>query len=241
MKILITSGGTKVPIDAVRHIANMSSGNFGQKIAFECLKRDHEVFFLMAKGSKSPFSKKFDMNVEDEMPFLPREFEKWYNEHFCYLKKYREKQYSTFEDYQTILGESISTWKPDVVVLSAAVSDFGVDNYQNGKIRSGDSMTINLVALPKIISSIKKNFPSVKLVGFKMLVGSKEKQQIDAANKSIADNGCDLVIANDLNDIKANNHKLFLVKPNGLPFRCLTNPNDPNHLAKEVVKAIETL
>ena len=31
MKILITSGGTKIPIDLVRPITNMSRGTFGSK------------------------------------------------------------------------------------------------------------------------------------------------------------------------------------------------------------------
>ena len=33
MKILITSGGTKVSIDRVRSITNMSQGTFGSRIA----------------------------------------------------------------------------------------------------------------------------------------------------------------------------------------------------------------
>jgi phosphopantothenoylcysteine synthetase/decarboxylase len=33
MKILITSGGTKVPIDSVRHIGNFSTGRYGSEIA----------------------------------------------------------------------------------------------------------------------------------------------------------------------------------------------------------------
>jgi len=35
MKILITSGGTDVPIDDVRKISNMSSGKYGAEIATE--------------------------------------------------------------------------------------------------------------------------------------------------------------------------------------------------------------
>jgi phosphopantothenoylcysteine synthetase/decarboxylase len=43
MKILITSGGTKIPIDTVRDITNMSTGTFGTKIAEECLRKGHDV------------------------------------------------------------------------------------------------------------------------------------------------------------------------------------------------------
>ena len=44
MKVLITSGGTKVPIDTVRHIGNMSSGTFGAKIAFQLLELGHNEY-----------------------------------------------------------------------------------------------------------------------------------------------------------------------------------------------------
>ena len=37
MKILVTSGGTKIPIDRVRDITNMSTGTFGSKIAIELI------------------------------------------------------------------------------------------------------------------------------------------------------------------------------------------------------------
>ena len=55
MKILITSGGTKIKIDMVRSITNMSKGTFGSKIATEFLRYDNEhVTFLHAKDSKLP-------------------------------------------------------------------------------------------------------------------------------------------------------------------------------------------
>ena len=68
MKILITSGGTKIPIDRVRSIMNMSRGTFGSRIADaffnEGLKafrtgNEHgtpieKITFFMAKGSRKP-------------------------------------------------------------------------------------------------------------------------------------------------------------------------------------------
>ena len=61
MKILVTSGGTKIPIDRVRDITNMSKGTFGSKIATELLKLNQEVYFLKAKGSRSPFKVEIDL------------------------------------------------------------------------------------------------------------------------------------------------------------------------------------
>ena len=234
MKILITSGGTRIPIDRVRRIENMSTGNFGQKIAFECLKRNHQVLFLRARGSKSPFSKEFDLLDG----YSVGDFTKWYNERASFLQdvdSYREEEYFSFDSYKTLLESSVVNWNPDVVVLAAAVSDYGVANYYEGKIRTGDSMSINLVALPKLISTIKPMAPNVKLVGFKMLVDSTESSQIEAAKKSIKNNGCDLVVANDLTDIQNSYHKLILVKPDG------TEEIVRENLSERLVKVIETL
>ena len=41
MRILITSGGTKVMIDGVRHISNMSKGTFGSAICKSFLEKGH--------------------------------------------------------------------------------------------------------------------------------------------------------------------------------------------------------
>jgi phosphopantothenoylcysteine decarboxylase/phosphopantothenate--cysteine ligase len=48
MKILITSGGTKEPIDPVRYIGNRSSGKMGQALHAAALNAGHEVIFLDA-------------------------------------------------------------------------------------------------------------------------------------------------------------------------------------------------
>ena len=51
MKILITSGGTKVKIDQVRHIGNMSKGTFGSKIAEEFyIFKDDQKNYVYAKN-----------------------------------------------------------------------------------------------------------------------------------------------------------------------------------------------
>jgi len=66
MKVLITSGGTKVPIDKVRFITNMSSGTFGSRIALEALMTGNDVIFLHAEKSKTPFSGVVDVIDEPE-------------------------------------------------------------------------------------------------------------------------------------------------------------------------------
>ena len=234
MKILVTSGGTKIPIDKVRDITNMSKGTFGSKIATELLEMGHEVMFLKSRGSKSPMS--ITINVREDFYDAPDDFADWYNRVKGYLSHYKEMEYSTFDDYRNRLERWIKIERPDVVMLAAAVSDYGVENPHNGKLRSNDLLTIKLVQLPKIIHLIKTWHPTCKLVGFKLLVDSKDYQLIDAAKRSIAENGCDMIVANDLADIKDGKHKIHLVFPKTDTLLYETDPTDVNFLARKVAE-----
>jgi phosphopantothenate-cysteine ligase len=235
MKVLITSGGTKVKIDRVRDITNMSSGNFGSKIATEFLKLGHDVVFMKAKNSKSPFRKTFDM-FKDGEKFSVDELVKWGQNVLAWKDHYIEYEYTTYEQYAEMLKFVIGVEQPDITLLAAAVSDYGVENYVNGKMRSNDMYTIKLTQLPKLISYVREWLkPNAKLIGFKMLVDSKPLDLIAAASRSLHDNKCNMVVANDLQDIKDNNHKLSLVTKNNT-FQYTTDQNDPNYLAKMVVK-----
>lgn len=239
MKILITSGGTKIPIDRVRDITNMSSGTFGTRIAEELLRMGHEVFFFRAKDSKSPMRLTVDM-VENNGYELGT-FSKWHNERLKWIERYQECTYRTFDQYRDRLERCIKINQPDVVVLAAAVSDYTVTNPVNGKIRSNDILTIQLEQLPKIIYLIKEWSPKVKLVGFKLLVDSRSYQLEEAAKRSITENKCEMIVANDLADIKDNQHKVTLVFPNQLPLVFKTDPKDPNYLARMVAMNIVML
>jgi len=181
IKVLITSGGTKIKIDMVRHIGNMSRGTFGSKIAdaFCDTGREIQVTFLMAKGSRSP-------------------------EHLEPIPHY----YETFDDYEFQLFGLIKHEKPDIIILAAAVSDYGVENFVDGKIRSSEELVIRLKPLPKLISFVRNVAPKAVICGFKLLVNSTEAELDDACRKSLEQNRLDLVVGNDLRDIKASNHIL---------------------------------
>ncbi len=240
MKVLITSGGTKVPIDTVRHIGNMSSGTFGAKIAFQLLELGHEIIFFKAKGSKHPIISSYNDHLFINEDYYLDQCKKDYEN----LKKYNSKlkimEYGNFNEYKSGIEKIIGLSKPDAIVLAAAVSDYGVDNPVDGKIRSTeDQMTIHLSVLPKIISSIREKAPDAFICGFKLLVGSTDVELVGAATKSLIQNDLDLVVANDLRDIKGNNHKLHLVSKEGLEFfQATESAFDHEYLAKKVAERI---
>lgn len=234
MKVLITSGGTKIPIDRVRDITNMSKGTFGAKIATEFLLKGQEVYFFHAEGSKTPF--KLNINMLEEYSTIQEKLLTEYQKVAWHKERYKEMTYKTFDEYRERLERLIKFERPDVVMLAAAVSDYGVENPHKGKVRSNDLLKIQLIQLPKLIYYIKEWLPTVKLVGFKLLVDSKDYELIEAAKRSIADNKCDMIVANDLSDIKDGKHKVHLVFPNEEVHTYKTDPNDSNYLARMVVE-----
>jgi len=53
-RVLVTSGPTRAPIDAVRYITNKSTGRLGALIAEEALREGAEVTYIYGKGSVLP-------------------------------------------------------------------------------------------------------------------------------------------------------------------------------------------
>ncbi len=183
--ILITFGGTKVPIDAVRHIGNMSSGTFGANLAEKLYEnRKHDVHVFRATGSRTV----------DEYS--------------------SEDTFVTYDDYQLGLRVCLERYKPDLIISAAAVSDYGVKPVE-GKISSSGEVTLTLHPLPKVLPIIKKALPNSKVVGFKLLVGATHEELRTAAMKQIETAGVDLVAGNDLNNIRKGNRKYTMFYPNG--------------------------
>ena len=102
--------------------------------------------------------------------------------------------------------------KYDVVIHSAAVPDYVPEKVFKGKIKSGKKdLTIKLKPTVKIVDYIKKWDPSVFLVKFKLQVGVKEKELIKIAKKSMTNSNADLIVANDLLEMKKDTHIAFII------------------------------
>lgn len=215
MKILITSGGTKVPIDPVRSISNMSTGRFGAAIAKEALCAHCEVIYLTSIEGLSPFTYKVDTlaikNIDDEINKL-KKLEEFKNK---YHSNYHEYRYKTFNDYAKQLKNLIEKYKPDVVVLAAAVSDYLVSHYSNKKIKSNEELTIPLGKAPKIINQIKNWLPQVFLVGFKLLIDATDEELVATSLQAMQKNNADIIIANNLVSIQEGRHEILIVEKNG--------------------------
>lgn len=179
MKILITSGGTRVPIDSVRYIGNMSSGRLGMDLAWAFdvfYDGTHDVHFFHAKGSHHPVERGFAKKHPTEYIF------------------------NSFDEYlgaPKVAGAII----PDIIISAAAVSDYILEKTE-GKISSeSDELIIKLKKAPKILPQFKKVSPSSMVVGFKLLV-SPSYDEVHKAVKKVLNSGADLVVYNDLTEIR---------------------------------------
>ena len=211
MKILITSGGTKVPIDRVRSITNMSKGTFASRIADVFFDEGLEAFRTRNEHGNPIEKITFFMGDESKTPSL----QALNNSNNPLEDGYRPIEYavySTFDDYKSGIEELLKKETYDIIIAAAAVSDYGVANYYNGKYRSReDDMCIKLVKLPKILPIMRKLAPNATICGFKLLVNSTKDELLDAMKKQMDESDVDLVIGNDLRDIKNDNHKLLVM------------------------------
>lgn len=258
MKVLLTSGGTRAKIDDVRHVGNMSSGTFGKHICNAFLKKGHDVTFLYAKGSKCPHELRIDLQsildfscansvsnhvyYSDLINGLRKKVSQDAFDLYLHREKYHPIAYDDFEDYSTKLAECLKDL-PEIVVLAAAASDY-LPVKVEGKISSEmNDMTINMVKAPKLIRGVRGVLPDCFLVGFKLLVGSTELELIDAMGDQIRKANTDMVVGNDLRDIRNSAHKLTIISIDHHP--CELGPGPGEKLAEdlvfEIVRDAETM
>jgi len=185
LKVLVTSGGTREPIDGVRSIANTSTGQTGTAIARYFALRGHEVTLVRAR---------------DSVP-APR------------LNGLHARDFSTFSDLQNSLKEELGNTPYDAVIHAAAVSDFSLDHIEvNGhaippsaKIDSDAAGVLNLFLKrnPKLVNELRSysRNESIRIVAFKLTNTRDEAERLKAVQKLAKNAKPDFVFQNDLSEI----------------------------------------
>lgn len=181
MKILITSGGCKVPIDDVRFITNFSSGRYGSEL-LDCFSgmENLDIIFFHERGT-------------NQTQYGPTDVELYKNSRIRFV------EYKDYWDYLKVKN-LIKTEQPDVIISAAAISDYVIDKTE-GKISSdNDEMTIRLKKGEKIIQSFRELAPNALIVGFKLLVSPTDREKYEAITRQF--NYVDRVIYNDLTELR---------------------------------------
>lgn len=234
-KIIITAGGTSEKIDNVRKITNSSSGKLGMTIANQLLEEmnDIEIYYICSKTSLRPIDKRVKVIEIEGTNDLKNNVE--------YLLMNNTIDYfihsMAVSDYMTNYVTSLDKIKESIVR-----GDNHNDIFSNIEIISGNkissyenNLVIVLKPTPKIISIIKNISPSTYLVGFKLLDGVSKNELIEVAKKLRDKNNCDLVVANDLWDIRNGNHIAYIIGKDDM----VDEANGKENIAKALVRRIK--
>ena len=179
-RILITAGPTWVPIDSVRVISNTATGQTGIILAEKLRKLGFKVTLLLGPVG------------------------------LCHLNKnIRLLRFKFFEELKAILKRELSRSRYDIIIHSAAVSDYKPRKSFRRKLASGiKNFKIDLIPTEKIIDLFKKRDNSLFLAGFKFEPFVSKKELLAEAAELIKRSACDLVVANT---VKAGRYSAYLV------------------------------
>ena len=227
MKILVTSGGTSEAIDQVRSITNHSTGRLGKVITETLLKAGHQVCLITTRQALKPeLHPNLTMIEIQNTSDLLQEMKR------------------IVPDYQVLIHSmAVSDYSPvymaglDEVQASQDLSEFLHKKNMESKISSKDEVQVLFLKKnPKIISLVKEWKPSIHLIGFKLLVDVTKENLIQIARESLEKNQADLIVANDLTQINANQHLAYLVEEKD--YQLVTSKQE---IADFLVKRIQEL
>ena len=211
-KIIITAGGTSEKIDNVRKITNSSTGKLGMTIANQLIKKfpNVKIYYICSKYSLHPQNKNIKLiEVKDTLDLKSKVENLLINNKIdCFIHSMAVSDYMV--DYITTAEQLASKIKDSNNALET------ITNYNYGitdsKISSNEeNLIIKLKKTPKIISIIKNLSPSTYLVGFKLLDDVSKDTLIKVAKELRDKNKCNLVVANDLSNIRKGNHIAYII------------------------------
>lgn len=222
-RVLVTAGGTKVPIDGVRAITNTSSGRTGAELATHFAEAGHDVTLLHAADAVVPESTSGSMSMQS---------------------------FTTFDDLAGALAELLTGGRFDGVIHLAAVSDYDVDHIvvdgtsvtidTNDKLSTGDVMEIHLKRNPKLLAQLKElGGDGLVVVGFKLTNGASTDQRSAAVRGVVGDT--DLVVHNDLTEMGDGRHAATIYRATGDEVEVVATVADNVELAAALEREIVRL
>lgn len=174
LRIAVSAGGTREPIDPVRYIGNRSSGRQGAAIARAAAERGADVTLVAAH---------VDESVAADVATDPR---------------IRVSHVGTAAE----LTDAMRSVAPeaDVVVMTAAVADYRVASVSERKLTketSPGTLALDLVENEDILAGlVGERRPGQTLVGFAAETVADDAELLERARRKRAKKGVDLLVAN---------------------------------------------
>lgn len=175
VRVLVTAGGTREPIDPVRYLGNRSSGRQGVAVAAAAADRGAEVVLLAANIDGSVLA---DVTGDPAIRIVP---------------------VGTTAELDTTAHAAAKGAR--VVIMAAAVADYRVADVADQKMRKEDSPgaapTLTLVENPDILVSLVRDRQDDQvIVGFAAETVDSEDELLDRGRRKLARKGVDLLAVN---------------------------------------------
>ena len=258
MKIIITAGGTTEQIDQVRKITNVASGRLPSEVAREFVrqggKKIDRIYYICERTAIVPELDCLEVvtahgteSVGDALSYILTNEKIDAVVHAMAVSDYTVESLTTAEDLADCIAERVWAQRGSFAD-EAALADFVTDCIrENDRLidrsnKVGSNLAHPLLAMkqtPKLIGMVKNLQPETILVGFKLLDGVPKQELLDVAHALLEKNSCDFVLANDLTQIRGEEHVGYLLSPDRRYIRCETKQEIAGAIVSSVLKLYE--
>ena len=175
VRVVVSAGGTREPLDPVRYIGNRSSGRQGIAVALAAADRGADVTLVVA-------------HVETDAAALARRH-----------PRIQTVEVGTATDLQSVV--EAAAVGADVVVMAAAVSDYRVAAVSDTKLakETDDGLTLELVQNPDILAGLAAARPDGQtIVGFAAETEPDRERLLERGRRKRERKGADLLVVNEV-------------------------------------------
>jgi phosphopantothenoylcysteine decarboxylase/phosphopantothenate--cysteine ligase len=188
--VLITAGRTVEYIDPIRVVTNNSTGKMGMALAQAARDAGASVTVVYGKGSA----------VAPE--------------------GVRVVSVDTAEAMQRAVSEELGAGAGEIVIAAAAVGDWKPIQPAEAKISTSTGrLTIEFEPTPKIIDTIKRDYPETFLVAFRAQHDLSKEELLDDARARAGRASADLIAVNDVSragtGFETDTNEMYLLGPDG--------------------------
>lgn len=213
MKILITAGPTREPLDPVRYLTNRSSGRMGYALAEAAVAAGFTVD-LVSGPTSLPVPEGATVHKV-------------------------ETAQQMWETVQRLSSGPENS--PDIAIHAAAVADYRPKVVADQKIKKqAESLTLELERTPDVLGSMRSTFG---FTGFLVGFAAETQDLVVNAQVKLRRKGCDLVVANDVSrqdtGFDSRENEVMLCLPSGETE--LIPKQSKQTLAREIIRRVVAL
>jgi len=196
MRILVTTGPTREPIDTVRFISNASSGRMGLAVAAAAARKGHDVTLLAGEGVPLP-------------PDAPR----------------RTVRFGSVADLKQLLTEHFGACDV-LVMAAAVGDFRVEKPFPAKLHRRGGPVTLKLFPTEDLLAGLKAvRRADQRIVAFAVEAGPREQVEAKA-RKEMAAKGADFVVVNTPAAMGAEESEACILSPKGVVLPWAVRPKE---------------